>query len=279
MHVSIGGGFTKALKEAVETGCESFQIFAGNPRGWARGPVDEGEVTRFVSERTRLGLGPVAVHLAYLPNMASKSPELYDKSFQCLLEDFRRANRLGADFFVVHPGKGNDEESTTVSLERIANAIRQVLDQIEGSTLFLLENQAGARHEIAGKVEELGTLLHLIDQPGRMGVCFDTCHAFAAGYDLRTAEGWTELSRQIEGSMGMSSIKLLHLNDSKGELGGHLDRHEHWGEGNLGAECFRQLRRQTQWRELPGILETPVAQPGDDRRNLAFLRAIIQEES
>lgn len=265
------------MQEASRLGCESFQIFAGNPRGWARKPLDPNDIARFRSEFSLSTLGPMAVHLAYLPNLASGDPALYEKSILCLGEDFLRANQLGADFFVVHPGKGNKEQSATVSIKRAVEAIQIVLNKVEGPTCFLLENQAGAGHEIAGQIEELSEIIRLVDCPERMGVCFDTCHGFAAGYELRTGEGWSKLTREIEAGFGMKMLKLLHLNDAKGDLGSHLDRHEHWGEGFLGAEAFRQLLKQPVWCELPGILETPVEKPGDEQRDLTFLRSLMVE--
>lgn len=239
--------------------------------------MDPKDIERFKTEYAQTTLGPMAVHLAYLPNLASSDSELYEKSVLCLGEDYLRANQLGADFFVVHPGKGNKDQTRSTSIKRAADAIRTVLDKVNGPTCFLLENQAGAGHEIAGKMEDLWEIIQLVDCPERMGVCFDTCHAFAAGYELRTAEGWVKLNREIEAGLGMKMLRLLHLNDARGDLGSHLDRHEHWGEGFLGAEAFRNLIKEPHWRELPGILETPVEKPGDEQRDLSFLRALITE--
>jgi deoxyribonuclease-4 len=279
VHVSIGKGFAQAVQNAAEAGCESFQIFAGNPRGWARKPLSQIEADEFIRARRDTGLGPVAVHLSYLPNLASSNPELYEKSVLAIGEDFHRANLLGADFFVVHPGKHGKEDDLASAISKVANGLRTILEKVEGPTRLLLENQAGAGHEIAARLEDLGTLLDLIDMPERTGVCFDTCHAYAAGYDLQTEAGWKEVEQTLKSSFMLSAVYLLHLNDAKGILGGHLDRHAHWGEGSIGDEGFRWLIRQTGWGDIPGILETPLDKPDDDRRNLAFLRHIIEEEA
>lgn len=279
VHVSIGKGFEDAVRRAQAATCESFQIFAGNPRGWARKPIPAAEIETFRKARQETGLGPVTVHLSYLPNMASPDPELYEKSVLAMAEDYQRAVLLGAEFFVMHPGKHGKDESPAAGLERVAAAVKTVLNQLDGSTRLLFENQAGAGHEIAGQIEELGNLLKMVGIPERTGVCFDTCHAHAAGYDLTTEAGWDKLNQEIDDHLGFANIALLHLNDAKGDVGGHLDRHEHWGEGRIGAVGFRALAKQTRWRSLPGVLETPEDQPGDDIRNLTFLRRILQEEN
>lgn len=278
VHVSMGKGFVDAVSQATATTCEAFQIFAGNPRGWARKPLPEKDAEAFCLAREKAGLGPVVVHLSYLPNMASPDSELYEKSVLAMAEDYQRANMLGAEYFVMHPGKHGKGELPSVGLERVAHGVKAVLSKVEGPTRLLFENQAGSGHEIAGRIEELGILLDLVDMPERTGICFDTCHAHAAGYDLRTESGWEKINREIDEHLGFENVALLHLNDAKGEVGGHLDRHEHWGEGQLGEMGFRALVRQARWRTLPGVLETPVDNPDDDLRNLTFLRRILQEE-
>lgn len=241
--------------------------------------MDQDEIHEFREELKKSGLGPVAVHMPYLPNFASKNQELYEKSVLTLGEDYQRANLLGADFLVVHPGKMAKDDRPAEALELVARAVRLVLEQVQGPTRLLLENQAGSGNEIASRFEELGEILRLVEMPERIGVCFDTCHGFAAGYELRTAFGWQQLTASVEATVGLEQIHLLHLNDARGEMGGHLDRHAHWGEGFIGEEGFRNLLRQEYWRDIPGVLETPQDTAGDDLRNLAFLRRIIREEN
>ncbi|TCL57124.1 endonuclease IV [Hydrogenispora ethanolica] len=273
VHVSIANGLAGAAKTAKSIGCDGFQIFAGNPRGWARKPIADAGFASFRTERERAELWPVVVHLSYLPNLASSDQELYEKSVLTLVEDFERANRLGADFFVFHPGK---TKAVDDGLRRISLAVNQVLERISGKTVLLFENQAGAGGEVAGSLKELGQLVATVKFPERVGICFDTCHAFAAGYDLRSESGWKKTLQELDQYVGRNFLKVFHLNDCKGELGSHLDRHQHIGEGQIGLEGFRFLVNEPFLSKLPGILETPQIADGDDRKNLATLRSLMK---
>ncbi len=271
-HVSIGKGFDGAIDQALTLGCDGFQIFAGNPRGWARKPIAEEEFQSFKNYRQKQeNLWPVVVHLAYLPNPATQDNELYQKSVATLIEDFSRANALGADFFVFHPGKSKERDS---GIERIISTIDLVLKKIQGPTLLLFENQAGAGSELAGNLNDLGLMIKGVNQKERIGVCFDTCHAFAAGYDLRNKSGWEKTLAEFERAIGLSFLKMFHLNDSVGDIGSHLDRHQHIGNGSIGLEGFRYLVNHPVLNKLPGILETPQDSADDDLKNLAKLRGL-----
>lgn len=276
VHVSINKGFTGAVIQARNLGCDGFQIFAGNPRGWARNPLPDGEFQTFVKQREQSGLWPVMVHLSYLPNLATSDPELSEKSFAGFYEDFQRANRLHADFFVFHPGKSKDRIG---GIARITTAVNLILTQIKGPTILLFENQAGAGGELAARFEDLRQLITDIDanQLTRIGVCFDTCHAFAAGYDLRSQAGWEETLAEFERLVGLSYLKIFHLNDAKGDLGAHLDRHQHIGQGMIGLDGFAYLMNNSQLNQLPGILETPQLTPADDLMNLKTLRDLTRK--
>ncbi len=273
VHVSIGKGLVGAVKAAEGLACDGFQIFAGNPRGWTRKPIPDTDYELFRAEREKAGLWPVVVHLAYLPNLASTDDELYEKSVLSLAEDFSRANRLGADFLVFHPGKN---KVLAEGLPRIVLAVTQVLERISGSTILLFENQAGAGGEVASSFKEMGQLIAALEARDRIGVCFDTCHAFAAGYDLRDAAGWSKTLQEFDQYVGREFLKVFHLNDCQGELGSHLDRHHHIGEGQIGLEGFRYLVNDPQLAKLPGILETPQATEDDDRKNLTTLRKLMR---
>jgi len=276
VHLSIKYGFTGALDQALLLGCEGFQIFAGNPRGWGRKPLEEQEYRDFKKKRVQTGIYPVVVHLSYLPNLASEDEELYQKSVTALLEDFQRANLLGADFLVFHPGKAKNSFPAIVAA-RVGNAVNEVLRKISGPTIMLFENQAGAGNEIAAHFEELALLVAQVNNKERIGLCFDTCHAFAAGYDLSTSSGWQNCLRQLQQCLGIDFLKLFHLNDSMGNLGSHLDRHQHIGQGQIGLPGFRFLSEHLTLREIPGILETPQQSPEDDQKNLATLRKLLNE--
>jgi deoxyribonuclease-4 len=273
VHVSIGKGFSGAVDQAVALSCDLFQIFAGNPRGWARKPLEESEIAEFKQKRSSKQL-PFVVHLSYLPNLATGDPELYQKSFQCFREDFQRANLLGADFLMFHPGKSKDR---TTGIQKVAQAVNELLEMVEGSTLLLFENQAGAGSEIAGDFRDLGALIKGVRQTERVGVCFDTCHAFAAGYDLRGPEQWEGTLAELSAAVDLKHLKMFHLNDTIGSLGSHLDRHQHIGAGEIGLKGFKYLVNHPLLCKLPGILETPQDTPLDDPRNLAALRKLMEK--
>lgn len=276
VHLSIKNGFVGALRHALELGCDGFQMFIGNPRGWMRKPLDPQAVAEFRKQRKMTDIWPVVVHLAYLPNLAAADDRLYQQSVFTLAADFRHAICLGADFLVFHPGK-TKESSFEQGAARVADAVNLVLEEIDGPTLLLFENQAGAGTEIAGHFEQLGALLGRVNHPERTGVCLDTCHAYAAGYNLATPDGWEETIREFQREIGLSALKLLHLNDSLGKLGSALDRHQHIGAGAIGAEGFQYLVNHPRLGKLPGILETPQQQPGDDLRNLNVLREMMRK--
>jgi deoxyribonuclease-4 len=271
VHVSIKNGFTAALRTAQKLGCDGWQMFVGNPRGWARSPIADVEFANFQVFRSQAQLWPVVVHMAYLPNPATEDSELVAKSLKVFKEDFRRANLLGADFFVLHPGKSK----SSTGLERVAQMVNAVLAEVSGPTILLVENQAGMGSELVTGWEEMARLLALVPARERVGVCFDTCHAFAAGYDLTGAAGWEVTMEAVERSIGVTTLKLWHLNDSRGELGSHLDRHQHIGAGRIGLAGFEYLVNHPELSRLPGILETPQGSPDDDRRNLTTLRNLI----
>lgn len=275
VHVSIGKGLAGAVDQAQALGCDGFQMFVANPRGWARKPLAENDINLFKTKRRAAGLWPVVVHLAYLPNPASEDSELYAKSVNILMEEFRRANLLEADFLVFHPGKCKERQK---GMERVVKAVNLVLSQVSGPTIMLFENQAGAGGEIAGKFEEIQELLSGIGEQERVGVCFDTCHAFAAGYDLSSRGGWENTLSNVEKTIGISSVKLFHLNDSMGLLGSRLDRHQHIGAGNIGLNGFKYLVNHRELNQLPGILETPQKNADDDLKNLASLRQLYEEK-
>lgn len=275
VHVSIGKGLAGAVDQAQALGCDGFQMFVANPRGWARKPLAENDINLFKNKRKAAGLWPVVVHLAYLPNPASDDPELYEKSVVTLMEEFRRANLLEADFLVFHPGKNKARQK---GIERVIKAVNLVLTQVTGQTLMLFENQSGAGGEIAGGFEEMQELISGIGEQERVGICFDTCHAFAAGYDLSSREGWENTLSSVEKTVGLSSLKLFHLNDSMGLLGSRLDRHQHIGAGNIGLNGFKYLINHPKLNQLPGILETPQKNADDDLKNLAALRQLSKEK-
>ncbi|MGQ9779627.1 MAG: deoxyribonuclease IV [Bacillota bacterium] len=277
VHVSMAGGFVKAVRTARALGCESFQIFAGNPRGWARKPLAPREAEEFRAAVAEAELGPVVVHLSYLPNPASLDDDLYVRSVAAMKEDFARANLLGAAFFVVHPGSCPAERRQE-GLARLLRAVEETLAEVPGPTRLLLENQASRGRELAVDLHEFAEILVALGGHERVGICFDTCHAFVAGYDLRQEEGWREVLAILAAGVGLERLALIHANDAKGDLGSGLDRHEHIGQGFLGPEAFAVMGRLKELAGLPVILETPQDSPEADATNLARIRALAAEK-
>lgn len=277
VHVSIGGGFPKALDRAAELGCETIQIFSSNPRGWRRKELDMAEVAAF---RRRLAEerspDPVVIHSPYLLNLGTADEEVYRKSVEGLLDDVRRAQALGVKYVVLHPGSYQGEDQDR-GMRRVVEALTQVFTVFDGPVEVLLENTAGGGRELGGTITQLAEIARAVGEENRLGMCLDTCHAFVAGYDVRTDQGWRDLLREVEKTFGLERLKLLHINDAKGDLGGHLDHHTHIGEGKIGREGFRAMMRQRVLHHLPGILETPNDTVEFDRRNLAAIRSLWAE--
>jgi len=275
VHVSIGAGFAKSVARAESLGCEAFQIFAGNPRGWARQPLADRDAASFREALAASGLGPVVVHLSYLPNPASLDDGFYERSVLAMGEDFARASRLGAAYFVVHPGSCPAERKAE-GRNRVVRAVEAVLARVPGSTMLLLENQGGRRRDLAADLTDLTSMLIRLDRD-RVGLCLDTCHAFVAGYDLRTEDRWGRILGFLDREAGLDRLRVIHANDAKTGLDSGIDRHEHIGEGFLGASAFAAMGRMAGIADRAVILETPQDDPNDDPRNLARIRSLVAE--
>jgi deoxyribonuclease-4 len=271
VHVSIAGGLCKAVERVQALRCRTMQIFSKSPRGWDARPLDPQDVAEARHLRARLGIGPVAVHASYLINLAALDPVLYERSIQSLHEELGRCDVVGADFLVLHVGSARSTQPDT--LARIGHALREVLGASGSRTRVLLENTAGQRGEVGSRFEELAELLFSVGSE-RLGICLDTCHTFAAGYDIRTAAGVNKLARHMADTVGMASIQLIHMNDSKKGLGCRVDRHQHIGEGEIGLAGFRALLSRPDLRRIPMVLETPKESDADDMRNLKIVRKL-----
>ncbi|MDH7578691.1 MAG: deoxyribonuclease IV [Bacillota bacterium] len=277
-HMSIAGGVDKAILRGESIGCETIQIFTKNTNQWRARPLTPEELARFQAARTRTGIDPILAHTSYLINLGSPQEELWEKSLASFLVELERCAALGLPYLVTHPGAhlGAGEE---VGLNRITRALNEILARTEGSgVVVLLEVTAGQGTNLGWRFEHLARLFEDSFYPERLGVCFDTCHAFAAGYDLRTPEAFTKTIEAFEASVGINHLKAVHLNDSRGDLGSRLDRHEHIGLGKIGLEAFRVLLNDPRFRTLPMILETPKGpEMKEDIENLATLRSLLQD--
>ncbi|MFY9194472.1 MAG: deoxyribonuclease IV [Methanoculleus sp.] len=274
-HVSIAGSIDRAVERAGERGCDTFQIFSRNPRGWRAKDLDPGVVSAFRAAVEASGIGPVVDHMPYLPNLASPDDRIYEKSVAALTEELGRCASLGIPYLVTHLGHHRGSGIDT-GQGRVIAAIDQAFVDAgeENDVMLLLENTAGEKNSVGSAIPDLATIREGVDARERIGICFDTCHAFAAGYDLRTVEAVDAVFGELEDRIGLDPLRVIHLNDSKGDLGSGLDRHEHIGLGSIGEEGFRHILRHPAVRGLPLICETPVDERRDDGGNIAKVREL-----
>ena len=277
VHVSIRGKIADAVERAASRGCETFQIFSRNPRGWQAKPLTDEDAALFRERRKEAGLAPAAVHTLYLMNLASPDDALYAKSIKSFGTDLERATKLGVEYLVAHLGNYK-ESSPEAGVNRVVKAINTVLKPGgAGEPKLLFENTVGAGTQVGEKISELAELFDRTKVKERVGLCFDTCHAFAAGYNVATKKGLDGFLKQIDDAFGLEMLMLVHLNDCKGDLGSRLDRHEHIGKGKMGLEAFRMIVNHPKLRHLPAIMETPMKRdPEDDLVNLATVRKLVK---
>jgi deoxyribonuclease-4 len=280
IHSSIAGSYLNALESARKLGCNALQIFSSSPRMWQGGParIPETDAAAFRSRRAELGLGPLVIHANYLINLAAAQPMLRTRSIQAFHDELVRGLALGADFLVVHPGS-RGEATPEQSVSTVIESVKQGSKRVSlGNLRILIENTAGMGSAVASRLEELAEILAgLKNVP--VDACLDTAHLFAAGYDIKTEKGFTSTLDLIESTIGLDRVPVFHANDSKIPLGGRVDRHENIGEGKIGAEAFARILTHPRLGALPPeglvgrafLLETPIDNPGDDRRNVAKL--------
>lgn len=272
VHVSIAGSLDQAVDRAAGLGCDTFQIFSRNPRGWGYKPLTDPDCAAFAEKIRAARLFPVD-HMPYLPNLASPKSDVYEKSVSALTAELGRCECLGIPYLVTHLGH-HLGDGIAGGRKRVIAAINEALGEAGTRSMLLLENTAGEKNSVGSSFEHIRSIMDGIGQKNRIGICFDTCHAFAAGYELRTADGLTGTLEQFDDVIGLGSLKVVHLNDSKGERGSGLDRHEHIGMGTIGEEGFRRILRHTAFRDLPLICETPVDGRRGDEGNIRKVREL-----
>jgi deoxyribonuclease IV len=276
-HMSIAGGLDLAFSRIREIGGESLQIYTKNQLQWRSPLLSDEAVRRFLERREESGSMPVAAHDAYLINLASPEPETLRLSVAAFADELSRASQLGIPFLITHPGS-HLGKGVAAGVKRFAANLDRAMAKAgcEGVTV-LLEITAGQGTNLGSRFEEIGAMIELSRFGERLGVCFDTCHAFAAGYDLRTPEGYDATFSAFERAVGISRIQFFHLNDSKLPLGSRVDRHAHIGNGELGLEAFRMLLNDPRFARHPMTLETPKGKDlKNDRRNLKVLRSLLK---
>lgn len=273
LHVSIAGSIDQAVDRAKEKECDTFQIFTRNPRGWKFKKLIPDEVDEFRQKLRASMIEPAVAHMPYLPNLSCPKKAIYKKSVRTLTAELDRCDMLGIPYLVTHLGShlGKGRE---IGLQRLIEAIDAAFDSAKGGTMLLLENTAGTKNSMGSSFEEIREIIDHVTAKDRVAVCFDTCHAFAAGYDLRNLESVQRTLVELEKAVGLRLLRAVHANDSKGELRSHLDRHEHIGMGQIGQQGFNAILHADTFRKLPIILETPIDKRRTDTMNLRKLREL-----
>jgi deoxyribonuclease-4 len=274
-HVSISGGFALAVQRAYEIGCSTMQIFSRNPRGWTVKPLDPDDLAEFKRLREQWDIGPVFVHTNYLINLASPKPELYQRSIEQFVIDLERTEHLGAEYLVTHLGSASGQEPDWM-IERVSAALNMAMRLHPPKSTILLENTAGEKGDVGYELQQVQEVIALLKDSSHVGICYDTCHGFAAGYDIRTKKGVDALVAEIERTVGLERLKGVHLNDCLRDFGSRVDRHWHIGEGKIGDKGFKAFLNHTAFRSIPMIMETPKESDEDEVRNLKKARSLAR---
>ncbi|MCG3220260.1 MAG: deoxyribonuclease IV [Candidatus Heimdallarchaeota archaeon] len=272
-HVSISGSVDFAFERAKKLCCNTFQIFTKNPRGWSAKQLNENEVRSFKKQLEQRILFPIISHISYLPNLASQSKEIYEKSINSFLLELDRSLTLSIPYFIVHGGsyKGGTKEQGFVTY---IDSILKGVEIANGKTVILIENSSGGKNSVSGVLPDIEKILNEINDRKAVQVCFDTCHAFSAGYDLKNRKGVFNTLEEMQSTIGIENVAIIHANDSKGELGSHRDIHEHIGLGKIGEAGFKELVNHPLLSKKPWILETPVNETRGDSDNIDYLRML-----
>ena len=267
-HVSIAGSIDKAVDNAVKRECSAFQIFTRNPRGWHAKDLIKEDISNFKSKlkASKIDKFATCAHMPYLPNLASPKDEGFQKSVKILGDEVKRCAQLGIPYLVTHLGSHlgtGDEAGIKRLVDGLTQAVHPKLD-----VMILLENTAGQKNSVGSEFKQLGEIFNQLKPAKKFGICFDTCHAFVSGYDLRTKEKVKETFEEFDKHVGIENLKILHLNDARGEIGCNLDRHYHLGLGGIGEEGIAAVVKFANKKKIPIILETPIDDDRDDFENI-----------
>lgn len=276
-QVSIAGKIYESPERAAHLGCNTMQIFARNPRQWRKSSLSEEDIKTFKEKRKASGINPVIIHIPYTLNLAATKESFYKITIREFTQDLLEADKLGADYLVTHMGsyKGSTKEK---GLLRIAKALKKVLDAAQNvKTMLLLENTSGSGNWLGYEFSQQKVIFEQLNWPQNLGLCLDTAHCFAAGYNIDNPDGIDALIAEIDEQVGIERLKVVHLNDTKEKLGSLKDRHCDIGKGNIGKKGFAYLLRHPALRDLPFILETPKDDDGDDIRNLNVVRELYDK--
>ena len=273
-HVSISGSLDLAVDNAVERECSAFQIFTRNPRSWFAKDLDPIQVKKFKEklQKSRIDRMATCAHMPYLPNLSSPDEDGYQKSIKSMTQEIERCHELGIPYLVTHLGshKGSGEEN---GIRRLVGALNKVAET-NADVIILLENTAGQKNSVGSDFTQLEEIFSKCKPSKKFGICLDTCHAFVAGYDLRTKEDVTKAIKKFDDSIGLKNLKILHLNDSKGELNSNRDRHDHIGLGEIGKEGLGEIVKIMNKNNIPIVLETPIDDIRDDFENISKAKSL-----
>jgi deoxyribonuclease-4 len=264
------------VNRAVDAGANTFQIFSSSPRAWKSAPVKPEDAAKMTALRAEYGIGPYSIHASYLINLCSQTESVRENSIGAFRGEVERALALEAAYLVLHPGSWNGL-TRDEGLRLAAQSIERAIDGIDFSKSdfkILIENTAGAEFSLGSKLEQVAELVELLCRCAPVAVCLDTCHTHVAGYDIVSADGYMETMILVEQTIGFDAVKVWHCNDAKAPFASKLDRHEHIGEGTIGAEAFRRLLHDERFANALFIAETPVDNPGDEARNVGILRTL-----
>ena len=274
-HESIAGGIHTAFARAQQAGCATLQVFVKNNNQWKGKPLTDEDIANYKTAASKSNISPVVAHSCYLINLCAVDAQILEKSRATFFDELQRCESLGIPYFNFHPGAhlGRGEEE---GIKRIVESLNLIHERSNGfTTLSVLETTAGQGSAVGYRFEHLRTIIDGVDQPERMAVCIDTCHIFAAGYDLRTEAEYERTMAEFDAVVGLQRLVAIHTNDSKRELGSRIDRHEHIGKGAIGREGFRLLVNDDRLTDIPKILETPKGEDlKEDRMNLKVLRSL-----
>lgn len=276
IHLSTLGGVLRAAERAHEIGANTFQIFSSSPRMWRPARIDAAHARQLEELRQRYDCTPLVIHTSYLVNLCSQSPEVCRKSVTAFRGEVERALALGADYLILHPGSWRGltrAAGLTLAAESIARATESLHLEDDGLRI-LIENTAGAEFSLGGSFEQVAELVERLKPIAPVGTCLDTCHCHVAGYDLVTRNGYEETLHRIDSTIGLSNVRVWHMNDAKAARGSKLDRHEHIGQGTIGLEPFGRLLNDERFSHCAFIAETPVDDPGDEAKNVLTLREL-----
>ena len=275
--MSISGSIDQSVDRAKDLGCTTFQIFTGNPRGWDLNTLNDKITKLFIEKIKKNNYNKIVTHMPYLPNLATSNDIIFNKSVKTLKNELIKCDKLAIPYLVTHLGS-HLGKGIEVGIENVTKALRLTLEEVDNNVKILLENMAGTKNSVGSKFENIIKIIDGVDNQNKLGVCFDTCHAFAAGYELRNSEEIDNTLKNFDEIIGINKLKVIHLNDSMGEFNCNRDRHQHIGLGYIGENGFKTFVNDSRIKHLPMILETPSNNERDDVGNLLEIKTYLNEK-